>query len=134
MTNHKTCKKAARNKGVGNISGAGHPTNAKRRIVLQLLAAVCFLSVLVPALLYATNIIGTNGNDTLIYTQTQNVGSSDTYDGGVGTDTLVLKLTAAQANADAADIAAAQAFIAASRHRSIPTDQAYSALNAGPYP
>ncbi|HEX3572709.1 MAG TPA: Ig-like domain-containing protein, partial [Acidobacteriaceae bacterium] len=58
-------------------------------------------------------VTGDAGNDTLIYTWSENVGATDVYDGGLDTDTLVLRLTQAQANAAAADIAAAQAFIAA---------------------
>jgi hypothetical protein len=56
---------------------------------------------------------GDAGNDTLVYTASQNVGNTDIYDGGTGIDALVLKLTTAQNNDYAADIAAARAFIAA---------------------
>ncbi|HSA89262.1 MAG TPA: VCBS domain-containing protein [Burkholderiales bacterium] len=38
-------------------------------------------------------VYGQNGNDWLIYNMSQNLGSTDYYDGGQGYDTLVLKLT-----------------------------------------
>jgi Bacterial Ig domain/RTX calcium-binding nonapeptide repeat (4 copies) len=56
---------------------------------------------------------GDAGNDLLVYTPSQNLGNTDAYDGGTGIDTLVLRLTAAQDDAYAADIVAARAFIAA---------------------
>ena len=58
-------------------------------------------------------VTGDAGNDTLVYTWSENIGNIDVYDGGLDSDTLVLQLTQAQANVAAADIAAAQAFIAA---------------------
>ena len=58
-------------------------------------------------------VYGDAGNDTLVYTLSENIGATDLYDGGTGTDYLAPHLTQAQANMAAADIAAAQAFITA---------------------
>jgi VCBS repeat-containing protein len=44
---------------------------------------------------------GNSGNDTLIYTATENAGSTDVYDGGSGKDYLQLNLTLAQWNSGA---------------------------------
>jgi len=44
---------------------------------------------------------GNSGNDTLIYTATENAGSTDVYDGGSGKDYLQLNLTLAQWNSAA---------------------------------
>ncbi|HTK84545.1 MAG TPA: Ig-like domain-containing protein [Patescibacteria group bacterium] len=74
---------------------------------------------------------GDAGNDTLVYTQSENVGATDIYNGGTGTDTLVLRLTAAQANADAADIAAAQAFIASHLNTASSTGPTYTFSSFG---
>ena len=71
-------------------------------------------------------VTGDSGSDTFIYSQTQNIGYTDTYGGGTGQDTLTLKLTAAQANADAADIAAAQAFITANYNLTASTGPSYT--------
>ncbi len=61
---------------------------------------------------------GGKGNDVLIYDAALNVGAHDVYDGGSGTDTLRLVLTAEQANDPAiqAEIAAFQAFLANGGH------------------
>lgn len=72
------------------------------------------------------NLNGDSGNDTLVYTQSENTGATDIYNGGTGTDTLVLRLTAAQANAAAADIAAAQVFMAANLNTGSSTGPSYS--------
>ncbi|MGZ7087756.1 MAG: calcium-binding protein, partial [Ilumatobacteraceae bacterium] len=71
-------------------------------------------------------VTGDAGNDTLIYTLSENIGATDNYDGGTGTDTLVLRLTQAQANMAAADIAAAQAFIAAHYDPNISTGPSFT--------
>ena len=56
-------------------------------------------------------VTGDAGDDMLIYTASENVGATDYYDGGPGTDTLVLRLTPTENAAAAAEIAAAQTFI-----------------------
>ena len=45
---------------------------------------------------------GDGGNDTLVYKMAENVSSIDLYNGGSGTDTLRLELTAAEWGNDAA--------------------------------
>src|SRR6476660_8349967 len=55
---------------------------------------------------------GGDGNDILIYAASENVGASDVYSGGKGTDTLRLVLTSAEAAAAATDISAFRAFLA----------------------
>lgn len=71
-------------------------------------------------------VTGDAGNDTLVYTWSDNVGATDVYDGGADTDTLVLRLTQAQANVAAADIAAAQAFITAHADPTSTTGPSYT--------
>lgn len=51
-------------------------------------------------------VYGGAGNDALVYKASENVGACDLYIGGIGTDTLRLVLTSAEAAAAAADIAA----------------------------
>jgi hypothetical protein len=74
---------------------------------------------------------GDAGDDTLVYTVSQNVGNTDVYDGGSGIDTLVLKLTNAQASAYAADIASAQAFVAANSNSSSSAGPSYQFSSFG---
>ncbi len=76
-------------------------------------------------------VTGDAGNDTLVYTQSDNAGATDNYNGGADSDTLVLRLTAAQANADAADIAAAQAFIASHLDTTSSTGPSYTFSSFG---
>ncbi|MGV3593532.1 MAG: Ig-like domain-containing protein, partial [Gammaproteobacteria bacterium] len=56
---------------------------------------------------------GNSGNDRLIYTVGENTGASDSYDGGSGTNTLVLHMTRAEWLRDGmqADLAALLAFL-----------------------
>ncbi|WP_121628985.1 Ig-like domain-containing protein [Tropicibacter alexandrii] len=53
------------------------------------------------------------GNDTVVHGGTENIGATDSYDGGDGIDTLDLYLTQDQYEAAASEIAAFQAFVAA---------------------
>src|SRR6201985_1199006 len=57
----------------------------------------------------------TGGNDVYIYNMTENLGSTDSADGGRGTDTVQLQLTQQQFNSAAvqADLTAYNAFLAA---------------------
>lgn len=71
-------------------------------------------------------VYGDAGDDTLVYTLSENIGAIDNYDGGTGFDYLVLRLTAAQANMAAADIAAAQAFITAHYDPNISTGPSFT--------
>ena len=56
-------------------------------------------------------VLGGNGNDTFNYTVSENVDSSDFYDGGKNLDTLQLTLTSAELLLAQSDIAAFQAFL-----------------------
>jgi Ca2+-binding RTX toxin-like protein len=76
-------------------------------------------------------VTGDAGDDTLIYTAGENVGATDNYNGGTGTDTLILRLTPAEAAAAAADIAAAQAFITANYNTNSSTGPSYTFSSFG---
>jgi Ca2+-binding RTX toxin-like protein len=66
------------------------------------------------------------GDDSLTYNALKDVGTTDIFNGGTGTDTLVLQLTAAEGVSDAADIAAAQAFITANYDPTSSTGPTYT--------
>jgi Ca2+-binding RTX toxin-like protein len=71
------------------------------------------------------NTIASGAGDDTIYGN-----PGDTINGGVGNDTLILKLTATQAQNDAADLAAAQAFIAANSNSSSSSGPTYTFTSA----
>ena len=74
---------------------------------------------------------GGDGNDILIYRASENVGTSDLYVGGKGTDTLQLVLTSAEAAAAAADLAAFQAFLAHPSNPTSTTGPAFTFISLG---
>lgn len=61
-------------------------------------------------------VYGGSGNDTGVYTVSENVGSKDFYHGGHGKDHLVLKMTQAEADAAADDLARFQDFLDGKGH------------------
>ena len=77
----------------------------------------------------ADNITGGAGTDTVISGGGDDFivgGPGDLVNGGTGTDTLVLELTAAQRQADSTDIAAAQSFITANFNTASSTGPQYT--------
>jgi len=70
-------------------------------------------------------VTGDAGNDTLFFAKAENAGVV-LYNGGTGTDGLVLQLTPAEAAAAAADIVAANAFIAANYNTTASNGPSYT--------